>query len=105
MRVTLIKCVMCVTGYSFSLRGFGANVSTSDNSDRDQLQICFSTAMTSSASVLSSPDVERVSDFTKFSLLCERSMHADVTGMVAHISRNLYNSEYIWHSFFLVHIS
>ena len=56
----------CVKGYSFSLRGFSANVSTSDDSDRE-LQICFSTAMTSSASVLSSPDVERVSVFINFS--------------------------------------
>jgi len=50
----------CVKGFSFSLRGFSANVSTSDDSGRE-FQICFSTAMTSSASVLSSPDVERVS--------------------------------------------
>jgi len=63
-------------------------VSTSDDSDRE-LQICFSTAMTSSASVLSSPDVERVSVFINFSLLCDRSLHAEVTGMVAHISISL----------------
>ena len=49
-----------------------------DDSDRE-LQICFSTAMASSASVHSSPDVERVSLFINFSLLCERSLHADVT--------------------------
>jgi hypothetical protein len=75
----------------------------SDNSDRE-LQICFSNTMTSSASALSSPEVERVSVFIHFNLLCERSSHADVTEMVAHISRSLYNSEYTWHSFF-VHIS
>jgi hypothetical protein len=67
------------TDYSFSLRGFSANVSTSDDSDR-ALQICFSTAMTSNASVLSSPDVDLVSVLINFSLLCERSLHADVTG-------------------------
>jgi len=65
----------CVKGYSFSLRGFSANVSTSDDSGRE-LQICFSTAMTSSASVLSSPDVEPVSVFINCSLLCDRSLHA-----------------------------
>ena len=75
-------------------------MSTSDDSDRE-LQICFSTAMTSSASVLSSPDVERVSVVINFSLLCDRSLHAEVTGIVAHISRSLYNSEYTSDSFFL----
>ena len=82
--------IQASTGYSYNFiwRGFSANVSTSDASDRAQ-QICFSTAMTSSALVLSSPDVERVSVFINLSLLCERSLHADVTGMVAHISRSL----------------
>jgi len=61
----------CIKGYSFSLRCFSANMSTSDDSDWE-LQICFSTAMTSSVSVLSSPDVERVSVFINFSLLCDR---------------------------------
>jgi len=82
----------CVKGYSVSLRGFSANVFTSDDSDRE-LHICFSTAMISSASVLSSPDVELVSVFINFSLLCDRSLHAEVTGMVAQISRSLYISE------------
>ena len=76
------------TDYSFSLRGFSANVSKSDDSDR-ALQICSSTAITSNASVLSSPDVDLVSVLINFSVLCERSLHAYVTGMVTHISRSL----------------
>jgi hypothetical protein len=86
MSISSLRVGLHHTDYSFSLRGFSANVSTSDDSDR-ALQICFSTAMTSNASVLSSPDVDLglVSVLINFSLLCERSLHADVTGMM-HIS-------------------
>jgi len=48
------------------------------DSDRT-LQICFSTAMTSKASVISMSDVERFSVFISLSLLCDRSLCADVT--------------------------
>ena len=89
MRVTTIKCVK---GYSFSLRGqrgFRSYLSASDDSDRES-QIYFSTARTSSASVVSSPDVERVLVFISFSLLCVsvRCMHMSQEWL--HIPQEVY---------------